>query len=76
MLLQQHGQGLPQNQRTPTKKAIIRKEEPARQARYGIMGPFGNPGALFGPKFGSQFIYWAPIWAPIYYLGPNLGPNL
>ena len=70
LLQQQQGQGLPQNQRTPTKKAIIRKEEPARQARYAIMGPFGAPGALFGPRSinygpmgpqGPIFIYfWAP----------------
>ena len=50
MLLQE--QQLPQNQRTPTKKANGKTEEPPRQARYGPMGPFlANVGNVAGIIF-------------------------
>ena len=64
LLQQQQGQGLPQNQRTPTKKAIISIEEPARQARYGIMGPFWAQINQLWAHGAHNYLFWGPLYEP------------
>ena len=76
MLLQhQQGQGLPQNQRTPTKKAIIRqKNQPGKPKPSSSGLPAQKKHSRTGNLFLTMEVHIPPNPASLAYFGPDFRP--